>query len=56
MAEYIYKGESELVIPSLGLTLKQGDKFEAPEGLKVLNVVSTKTTKATPAPTQESEK
>ena len=55
MANYIYNGEEERTFPTLGITVKHGDKFEAPEDFKAPNVSIAKTTKATPAPTQESE-
>lgn len=47
MAKYEYTGDSELVFPTLGITVKKGDVFEAPEGLVANGVVSSnaKTTK-----------
>jgi hypothetical protein len=32
MAKFQYEGESELVFPTLGLTVKAGDIIDAPEG------------------------
>jgi hypothetical protein len=51
MASFTYTGEDERVFPTLGITVNQGDKFDAPEGFSAENVSATKTTKATPAPT-----
>lgn len=44
MAFYRYEGEEELVFPSLGVTVKNGDEFEGPDGLTLnkLVVVDTK--------------
>jgi len=49
MAFYRYEGEEELVFPSLGVTVKNGDEFEGPDGLTInkLVVVDTKKTKTT---------
>jgi hypothetical protein len=41
MAKYEYNGDSELVFPTLGITVNKGDVFEAPEGLVVDGVVSS---------------
>jgi hypothetical protein len=30
MTKFVYNGEQELVFPTLGLTVKKGDVFEAP--------------------------
>lgn len=51
MVTYEYIGEQELVIPSVPITVKQGDKFEAPEGLNVpgLKVIDSKTAPAVKA-------
>jgi hypothetical protein len=54
MAKYQYDGESELYFPSLGLTVNQGDIFEAPEGLTALGVTPVTKSKNTTA-TEESE-
>lgn len=52
MAKYEYNGDSELVFPTLGITVKKGDVFEAPEGLVADGVVSSnaKTTTKVSAP------
>ena len=34
MAKFQYEGESVLVFPTLGLTVKNGDVIDAPEGFK----------------------
>lgn len=46
MASYTYEGEQELVFPTLGLTVKPGDTFEAPEGLNVPGVIAAVSKKA----------
>ena len=40
MTKYKYIGEDERVFPSLGLTVKSGDVFEAPDNLIIVNVVA----------------
>jgi hypothetical protein len=44
MAFYRYEGEEELVFPTLGVTVKNGDEFEGPDGLTInkLVIVDTK--------------
>ena len=51
MTTFTYNGEEERVFPTLGITVKKGEKFEAPDNFSALNVSVSKTTKATPAPT-----
>ena len=46
MAKYEYNGDSELVFPTLGITVNKGDVFEAPEGL-VVDGVTASSSKAT---------
>ena len=29
--KFVYTGESEIVFPTLGITVKQGDSFDAPD-------------------------
>jgi hypothetical protein len=53
MATFTYKGEGERVFPSLGITVKTGDSFEAPSDFDVLDVIQVKTVKATTAVTKE---
>lgn len=49
MATYKYTGEVPLDFPTLVLTVKPNDTFEAPEGLISDNIVSVSTKSATPA-------
>ena len=44
--KYTYIGTDERVIPSLGLTVKPGDEFDAPAELKVHNVVPSNSVSA----------
>jgi hypothetical protein len=39
MTKYRYEGQEELVFPTLGLTIKNGDEFEGPEGLTLNKLV-----------------
>lgn len=55
MATFTYKGEGERVFPTLGLTLKSGDTFEAPSDFDAPDVIQIKTVKATPAVTKENK-
>lgn len=55
MATYKYTGEDERVFPTIGITVKPGDSFEAPSDFIALDVLQVKTTKASPAVTKESE-
>ena len=55
MATFVYKGEDERVFPSLGITVKPNETFEAPSDFNAPDVLQTKTVKATPAVTKESE-
>ena len=55
MVTYIYKGEGERVFPSLGITVKKGESFEAPADFYAVDVIQVKIQKATPAVTKESE-
>ena len=46
MAKYEYNGDAELVFPTLGIIVKKGDSFEAPDGLVAAGVtVSGKSSK-----------
>lgn len=47
MPLFTYEGHQELVFPSLGVTVKHGDTFEAPEGFSANNVVAATGKKAT---------
>lgn len=55
MVTFIYKGESERVFPTIGVTVKPGESFEAPSDFDAPDVIQVKTPKATPAVTKESE-
>jgi hypothetical protein len=50
MATFIYNGEDERVFPTISVTVKGGDSFEAPDDFTAPNV-APKSTKAKPAPT-----
>ena len=51
MATYIYNGSDEREFPTLVLTVKPGDTFDAPDGLDVADVSLASGKKATPAAT-----
>lgn len=56
--KYKYIGQDERVFPSLGITVKEGDEFDAPDNFKAHNVVPSNNAKITAKPTntkQESE-
>ena len=57
MPKYQYNGDSELEFPTLGITVKQGDQFDGPDGITAdgVAVVADKAGKATPKiePTEE---
>lgn len=55
MATFTYKGEDERVFPSIGITVKSGDTFEAPSDFDAPDVIQVKTQMATPAVTKETE-
>jgi hypothetical protein len=42
--KYIYNGTDERVFPSLGVVVKPGEEFEAPENFVAVNVVPSATT------------
>lgn len=44
MAKYKYVGAGERVFPSLGLTVKSGDEFDAPDNFIAINVEAIATT------------
>jgi len=50
MATFIYNGEDEREFPSISVTVKGGDSFEAPDDFTAPNV-SPKSNKAKTAPT-----
>lgn len=52
MTKYRYEGEEELVLPTLGITIKNGDTFDGPEDLVLNKLVladSKKSNKNAPA-------
>jgi len=51
MKKYTYIGEDTRIFPTLGITVSNGDEFEAPDDFSAHNVSTEKTTKATKAPT-----
>jgi len=57
--KYIYNGEDERVFPSLGITVKKGEEFEAPDNFNATNVLPSNSAKIPIKPTtntkQESE-
>jgi hypothetical protein len=55
MATFTYRGEGERVFPSIGVTVKSGDSFDAPSDFDAPDVIQVKTVKATTAVTKETE-
>lgn len=52
MATYKYTGEDDREFPTLGLTVKAGDTFDAPSDFVSYNVISAQSPKEVPvAPT-----
>jgi len=47
--KYEYKGEVERTFPALGITVKKGDVFDGPEGLKALGLSLAEPAKSAPA-------
>lgn len=54
MATYQFDGETETAFPTLGVTVKKGDTFEAPEGLVLpdVSIASGKKNKVTEVPAE----
>jgi hypothetical protein len=52
MMKYKYNGTEERVFPSIGITVKPGDEFDAPEGFDVAHVVPAGSKTSTPQPTE----
>ena len=46
--KHTYNGHDERTFPSIGVTVKPGDTFEAPEDFKAHNVTPAKSYKPTP--------
>jgi len=51
MAKFTYIGEGTRDFPTLGITVDNGQEFDAPDDFSAPNVSATKTTKAIKAPT-----
>jgi hypothetical protein len=47
--KYEYNGESELVFPTLGITVNKGDSFDGPEGLTAQGLSLASSAKTAPA-------
>lgn len=57
MAKYTYTGSDERVFPTIAVTVKPGDSFDAPDNFSAPDVSATTQVAPTPTPTptQESE-
>lgn len=53
MPQYIYEGDEELVFPTIGVEVKKGDTFDAPEGFTATGV-SLVSGKSAPAESKKS--
>jgi hypothetical protein len=42
VGKFVYNGDVDLVLPSLGLTITKGDVFEAPDDLNVVGIAPSK--------------
>lgn len=42
MAKFVYNGEADLVLPTLGLTVTNGDVIDAPEDFAVAGFTASK--------------
>ena len=49
MARYIYNGDEDRVFPSLGITVKKGESFDGPEGLRARGLSLDSNAKSAPA-------
>jgi hypothetical protein len=49
MARYIYNGEEDRTFPSLGITVKKGESFDGPEGLRARGLSLDSNAKSAPA-------
>lgn len=52
MTSFTYNGSDERVFPTIGITAKPGEKFDAPDDFSAPDVTPTK---SKPTPTKESE-
>lgn len=55
MAKYQYNGDEERSFPSLGITVKKGDTFEGPDGLRAPGLSLESSAKSAPAVTATKE-
>lgn len=55
MMKYKYNGTDERVFPSIGVTVKPGDEFDAPEGFVAVDVVSTGAKPSVTEPTKPTQ-
>jgi hypothetical protein len=51
MARYTYNGDEDRVFPSLGITVKKGESFDGPEGLRARGLSLDSNAKSAPAVT-----
>jgi hypothetical protein len=51
MARYIYNGDEDRIFPSLGITVKKGESFDGPEGLRARGLSLDSNAKSAPAVT-----
>ena len=49
MARYTYNGEEDRTFPSLGITVKKGESFDGPEGLRARGLSLDSNAKSAPA-------
>ena len=49
MARYTYNGEEDRTSPSLGITVKKGESFDGPEGLRARGLSLDSNAKSAPA-------
>lgn len=53
--KYKYNGTDERVFPSIGVTVKPGDEFDAPEGFVAVDVISASAKPSVTEPTKPIE-
>lgn len=53
--KYKYNGTDERVFPSIGVTVKPGDEFDAPEGFVAVDVTSASAKPSVTKPTEPTE-
>lgn len=53
MARYTYSGDEDRTFPSLGITVKKGESFDGPDGLRARGLsLASSTPKTAPAVTE----